>query len=275
MQSKIILCLFAAVFALSSTELFGQSENNIVTFYPLADSVSMTPYPIRYYEIKCRKNLMNRYVTFIGRKKEKTILIAAISLAPIKKLSNEMRLEVEFRGPRPYLGEVSTWGYIFDRNGDGKIDYLALVGGAAAIEDSTIADDFPGFQSPMNVKQFGQYIEHTRILFNHWADDNYDGEIDAVIHYDMDPIRNWMKRWLVTRSTKFDGRFDDVWAFRGKITPDHEITNFTPTEVPYYELGGDQSKITKKMLDNTSGFLQLINRALAACKIGADRLQHP
>ena len=83
-----------------------------------------------------------------------------------------------------------------------------------------------------------------------------------------------MKRWLVARATKFDGGFDDVWAFRGKITPDHEITNFTPTEVPYYELGGDKSVLTRKMLDDTSGFLQLINRALAACKIRPDQLMH-
>jgi len=259
---------------LAAADTSAQSGVDVVNFYPVADSVTQTPFPIGRYEIKYRKNLMGRYVTFIGKKKDRKVLIAAITMEPIKSVQKDMRLSVEFHGPKPYIGEVSTWGYIFDRNGDGRIDYLALVGGAAAVEDSSITDDFPGFQNPMSRKQFEQYIEHTRIMFNHYADDNYDGEIDAVVHYDMDPIRNWMKRWLVVRSTKFDGQFEEVWAFRGKMSPNQEITNFTPTEVPYYELGSDRSVMTKQVFDEASGFLQLINRALAECKIKPDQLLH-
>lgn len=265
--------LLIILFFLINIITIGFSQSTILSFYHTADSIGSFPLPIDQYEIKTQKKLMDRYVTFIGKKKEKTICIAAVTLAPIKNLQKELDLTVEFHGPKPYIGEVTTWGYIFDRNGDGKIDYLALVSGAAAVEDSTITDDFPGFGSPMNKKQFGQYIGHCQILFNHWADDNFDGTIDAVVHYDMDPIRNWMKRHLVIRSTAFDGNFDDVWAFRGKITSTHEITPFTKTEVPFYELGSNESTFTKKMMDQTSGILQLINRAAALLKIGADRFR--
>jgi len=251
----------------------GYTQSDILTFYPVADSISSFPLPINQYEIKTQKKLMDRYVTFIGKKKENTICIAAVTLTPIRNLQKELSLTVQFQGPKLYIGEVTTWGYIFDRNGDGKIDYLALVGGAAAVEDSTIADDFPGFGSPMNRKQFEQYIGHCQILFNHWADDNFDGTIDAVVHYDMDPIRNWMKRRLVIRSTGFDGKFEEVWAFRGKITSTREITPFTETEVPFYELGSNQSTFTKKMMDQSSGILQLINRAIVLCKIGAEKFR--
>jgi len=261
------------LFLLMSLMTIGFSQSTILSFYHTADSIGSFPLPINQYEIKAQKKLMDRYVTFIGKKKEKTICIAAVTLTPIKNLQKELDLTVEFHGPKPYIGEVTTWGYIFDRNGDGKIDYLALVGGAAAVEDSTMTDDFPGFGSPMSKKQFGQYIGRCQILFNHWADDNFDGTIDAVVHYDMDPIRNWMKRHLVIRSTAFDGNFEDVWAFRGKITSTHELTPFTKTEVPFYELGSNQSTFTKKMMDQTSGILQLINRAAALLKIGADRFR--
>lgn len=268
MRSLLILTIL-----LWNTIEIGFAQSNILTFYPVADSISSFPLPINQYEIKLKKKLMDRYVTFIGKKKEKTICIAAVTLTPIKNLQKEIMLTVQFQGPKPYIGEVTTWGYIFDRNGDGKIDYLALVGGAAAVEDSTIADDFPGFGSPMNKKQFEQYIGHCQILFNHWADDNFDGTIDAVVHYDMDPIRNWMKRWLVIRSTAFDGNFDEVWAFRQKITSTHEITPFTATEVPFYELGSNQTVFTKKMMDQSSGILQLINRAIELCHIRAEKFR--
>lgn len=250
--------------------LHAQDGSTIITFYRTADSLSAYPSPIGEYEIKCQKKLMKRYVTFIGRKGEKKIFIAAITLKPIKNLKKELSLAVQFQGPKPALGEISTWGYVFDRNSNGTLDYLALVGCAAAVEDQNFPDDFPGFGSQMNAKQFERYVNSCKIVFNHWADDNYDGKIDAVIHFDMDPFRNWVRRNLLIRSTTFDGKFDDVQAFREKISSAAASVEFTPTEVPYYPLGSNKGKITKADFDRTSALLNLLNRAAALCKVGAE-----
>jgi hypothetical protein len=247
-----------------------QEKESVLTFFRTADSISAFPSPITAYEIKCQRKLMKRYVTFIGRKGDQRIFIAAITLKPIKNLRKELTLTAKLEGPKPSLGETSTWGYVFDRNGDGRLDYLALVGTAAAVEGENFPDDFPGFGSPMSAKQFERYIGSCRIVFNHWADDNYDGTIDAGVLFDMDPFRNWVMRNLLVRSTKFNGKFDDVRAFRTNIASATASVDFTPTEVPYYPLGSNKGTITKSMFDDATALLSLLNRAAALCKVGAE-----
>jgi hypothetical protein len=257
-----------AVFCLLAPSARGQEAETIMGFYRTADSLSAYPSPITTYEIKCQRRVMKRYVTFIGRKGEKKIYIAAVTLKPLKNLSKQLALTARFDGPQPSLGETSTWGYVFDRNDDGKLDYLALVGAAAAVEGENFPDDFPGFGSPMSTEQFERYIANCRIVFNHWADDNYDGTIDAGVLFDMDPFRNWVRRNLLIRSTAFNGKFDDVRAFRTDIATATASAEFTPTEVPYYPLGSNRGTITKSMFDETTALLSLLNRAAALCKVG-------
>jgi hypothetical protein len=264
---KLMLTL---LFLLTLPAAAQEGGGTIMGFYRTADSLSAFPSPINTYEIKCQRKLMKRYVTFIGRKGEKKIYIAAVTLKPIKNLSKELTLTARFDGPKPTLGETSTWGYVFDRNGDGKLDYLALVGTAAAVEGENFPDDWPGFGSAMSPKQFERYIASCRIVFNHWADDNFDGRIDAGVLFDMDPFRNWVLRNLLVRCTKFDGKFDDVRAFRTNIDAATPSADFTPTEVPYYPLGSNKGKITKSLFDDATALLTLLNRAAALCKVGVE-----
>ncbi len=258
----------AALIGTAGASGLGQ-ERSILSFYPTADSIVAYPSPIGRYEIKCWKKISSNYVTFIGKKGEKRVLIAAVTTRRLKNLRSDISLTVQFHGPRPYFGDITTWGYIFDRNGDGLIDYMALVAGAAAVEDEKIPEDFPGFQQAMSKQQFELYISHTRIVFNHWADDDYDGRIDAAVQYDMNPFRSWVRRYLLIRCTKFDDRFDDVRAFRGKISTATASANFTPEEVPYYPMGESQGKFTTKLFAENSNIMALINRAARSCGLGA------
>lgn len=257
-------------FALVPSLLFGQ--RNIVDFYRYADSLTQTPPLIGELKILGQKKLSDRYVTFIGYPQDKSVFIAAVTLQPIKKLNEELSLAVRFKKMIPDLGKISTWGYVFDRNHDGKIDYMALVGGAAPYKDSEFPADYPRRGEPLLNAQMEYYISHCRIAFDHWADDNYDGKLDAVIHIDMDPERDYVDRQIVARSTKFNGVFDDVWAFRGSdgVLPDS--VPHTAAGVAYHPIQKPPDFITQAMLDDKSGIMKLLNTALKQLKLTAKNL---
>ncbi len=244
-----------------------QEEGGIVGFYPSADSICTYPTLDRPLAVICRKKLLGRYVTFIGYKDTKKVFMASVTLKPVMNPDSEISRVVAFDGIKPTLGKVETWGYVFDRNGDGKIDYLALVEGAGAFEDDDLPDDYPVRGQPLNRPELEVYVGHCRLIFNHWADDNYDGTIDAGIICDADSMRDWIARRIVVRSTKFNGTFDDVWGFKTNITARRDSIGHDPTSVPYHALGKFWARIDKAVLQEKTGVLQLLNRAAKECGI--------
>ncbi|MBI1805775.1 MAG: hypothetical protein HYR76_01835 [Ignavibacteria bacterium] len=251
--------------------LFGQEENkSLLGFYPTADSISEFPPLEAELAIICQKKIGKHYVTFIGRKDEKKIFIAAVTLKPVKDIKKEISLTVNFDGVKPNVGKVSTWGYVFDRNNDGKIDYMALIGGAGAFEGKNFPDEYPVRDQHLDMQQLELFVSHCKLIFNHWADDNFDDTLDAMVHIDIDPVRDWVKRKMVIRSTKFDGKFDDVWAFIDKITEDPDTVEHTSTSVAFRPIGKLSGQITKETLMEKTAVLQLLNRAAAQCGVTKD-----
>lgn len=241
------------------------SQEDILQFYPHADSVTQYPPFTSELSVLCSQKVSGRYVSFIGFKKDKRVLIAAVTLEELKNFSKQIALTVNFDGAKPTAGKISTWGYVFDRNADGKIDYLALVGGAGPYKDKDFPEDFPmrGFPLP---KEYIEYlVTRSKIIFNHWGDDNYDGSIDAVIHVDMDRNRDWVDRHLVVRSTDFDSTFNDVWAFTLNDLSARDTVRHTSTAVQYHPVGQPEGEITPKALSEKSAILRLLNRAARAC----------
>lgn len=244
--------------------------NDIIDFHRYADSVCSFP-PIDQELVKvCQKRLQNRYITFVGIRGYDRVLIAAVTLQPIRDVKKSISLTVEFDGITPTTGKISTWGYLFDRNGDGNIDYMALVGGGAAFKKRSFPEDYPVRGQYLTYDQLEYSVNNCKLVFNHWADDNFDNMIDAVIHIDMDQNREWVNRQLVVRSTAFDGKFDEVWAFRERIDSEYDTLTFTSDKVPYHPIGKPQDAITKSTLIEKTGILQLINRAIAECKLSKD-----
>jgi hypothetical protein len=256
--------------ALAVVLLVGQAarsqEKSIVDFYPHADSVCQFPPIGKDLVIVCQKKLSRRYVTFVGLQGERRVLLAAVTVKPLPDPRKSISLSVNFEGINPTAGKISTWGYVYDRNRDGAIDYLALVGGAAAYKPPDFYETTPERSQAMTEDQADYYVGHCRIVFNHWADDNNDGVLDAAIQIDMDPDRDWVDHQIVVRSTNFDGEFDDVWGFRWEMGVDRDSVDHSLTSVPYHPIGKPKAAIIDAAAFNErTGILRLLNQAAKEC----------
>ncbi len=247
-------------------------SNSIIDFYAYADSITQLPPVDKEMKVICSHKLDGKNVTFIGFSGEPFIRIVAVTLSPITDVKKEISLTVDFEGIHPTPGKISTWAYMYDRNGDGKIDYLALVGGAAAFEGADFPDNFPKHGQPMSRKQIDYFVGQCRTIFNHVADDNYDGKIDAMVQVDMDPDREWVRRKLLVRSTSFDSTFDDVRAFRNSFADAVDTVRHTPHSVPYHPVAEPADVIDRRMFESRTAILDLINRAIRACKLTPQQL---
>ncbi len=272
LKSCTQLFILLSVIALLISPRAGAQSNNILGYYAYVDSLVYFPPLDKEPYVISSQEIGGNFVTFVGFKGDSIVRIVAVTAKPITDIKKEISLTVDFDGPMPTPGKVTTWGYIFDRNNDGKIDYMALVGGAAAYEGDDFPENFPLRGQPLTREQVDYFVGACKIIFNHITDDNYDGKVDALVQADMDPKRDWVRRELLIRSTRYNDTFDDVRAFRG--TPDKSPEYLKPGSkgVPYHPVGKPPAVINKATFDEKTAILNLINTALESCKIGAGQL---
>lgn len=253
--------IFIAALVLAGGIITARAQSDLAEFFPVADSVTTHPPFTTELEVFGQQKIMDRYISFVGFGKTKNVLYVTFTAEPVADPVADVSPIVGYDGPRPTLGKVQTWGYVFDRNGDGRVDYLALVGGAAAFEDGDFPPNFPRRSETLMLHHVELFVRKCKLVFNHWADDNFDGRLDGVIHVDVDPERDWVYRYIGARSLKFDGKFDDVWAFRTDTSSFNDSVSFTAGEVACRPIGAPAGAITQKSLEEKSAILTLINQA--------------
>jgi hypothetical protein len=257
---------------LLATTAYAQT-GSILDFYDYADSVAMVPPVDKPMHILCHHTVEGKIVTFIGFGNDSVARIAVVTLAPLTDPAKEVSLTVDFKDITPSAGKITTWGYMYDRNGDGKIDYLALVGGAAAYKGADFSESMPKQPKAMTRKDIDYLLAQCRIIFNHYADDNYDGTLDALVQVDMDPTRDWVDHRILVRSSAFGKSFDDVRSFRIALQKDAvDTVAHMSNSVPYYPVGKPRSVIDGRMFEDRTAILSLINRAAASCKLQKEQL---
>jgi len=263
------LLLLSTVFTAAS---FGQNPS-MLEWYMTADSVTQFP-PIDQKLEMVDKKIGKYYVTMVGIKGQPEVLLMAITLKMITDVKS-IELTVNFDGIKPKMGEVTTWAYVFDRNRDGKVDYIALLTAAAAYEGDDFPEDFPVGKGALNKEQQEYFIGHAKLIFDHWADDNFDGKLDACVVNDLDPVRDLVIRQIVVRSSKFNYSLDDVWAFRSNIKGDREPMPHTAKEVKYRPITQGTGAVAKSSFLEKDAILELINGAAKAFQLIDENFYHP
>ncbi|MBI3193981.1 MAG: hypothetical protein HYZ34_05850 [Ignavibacteriae bacterium] len=264
-QKRISVLL--PLLALLMVSNFTLAQLPLLESYPVMDSVIRYPVRQESLMVLCKKKISERHITFVGVRGMDNVLLVAVTLEPIANVNKDISLTVQFTGINPKPGKVETWGYVYDRNHDGKIDYLSLLGGAAPFWANDVPEYFPGRGVAMDMDQMEMFVSHSDLVFNHWADDNYDGKLDGVIHVDMFEERDWVKRRLMVRSSKFNDEYDDITSFRKRPGDLEDTIEVNESGVPYIPIGKPKEEINKKMFEEKTAILDLLNKAVVSCNL--------
>jgi len=256
-------------------------------FYPVAEETILHPPEIGSMKILCSKKLAEgAHYSFVGGRDGKVILTVLTS-KPIKELSKVIMLEVMFRTspnaiiPTAMPGPAGSldWSYVYDRNRDGKVDYLAYLYSALPFKPNNFPPEYPKMKDgklqfrpkdPYSMEYIQMMIRESRMIFSHHADDNFDGATDVAIASFHDSFRPmWVEEFGVLRSTRFDGKVDENWTFRHDI---RERTGNVPVSKGHFLLQNDQPPDNRRTGEEWLGFgdriMEQANRFAEECGFG-------
>jgi len=168
------------------------------------------------------------HITFVGGPDKKVVLVI-FSDKRVEDLSRVITLKPVFVQLSEDTPPVATarasreatldWAYVYDRNGDGRIDYIAYLFAVLPVKPDDFPSDYPKGGKITSVEQIELVYTNSRLIFGHYADDNFDGATDAVVAAVLDPDRYpWVEQFGVLRSKQVDGNIDETWTFKKNIT---------------------------------------------------------
>jgi hypothetical protein len=249
-------------FALISTP----ARAGIIEFYPVASARTNTGVDPAKLKSVGDLEIDGTHVAFWGYDKRQPILF---SLTPFKVKDPEKQLAM---GDKLSGKETSQdWGYLFDRNADGKVDYVCYLMGPMPVKGSDFRSDFPKRVPGENTMYEGadlQYMfEHLRGIFYHAGDDDFDGKADGFVLCSMDPDRDWVDGYGLFRSTKAGAGIDEARRFTDDITKPTGVPKRVEGGWAWLALNGKSRTIGPEMLDRWSSLLAQLNTAAVAFKL--------
>ncbi len=200
----LTILLLALGFALPAAA----DPGDAVAFYGIADAWTQGRHALSEMRVACTRPLQGVYLSLLADASGK-VVIAAVSAKPPRDAESLLG-----RGP----DSTRDWAWLWDRNHDGAVDYLAFFLGSDLVAPGALPADFPRGKSPkLTSAQLDYVLQHMRSIFYHAADDNFDGNADAAVY----PYRDaetwiWVRGFFILRSTRFDGKVDQDWAFAGR-----------------------------------------------------------
>lgn len=271
------------------------AQDSIISFYPKVYAKTQSPPEESQLKIVAQLQMGDRFVNFVGTDKQKVLLVA-ITKQQLKNPKKSIALKLKFvtieenlttrlgkytipYGIVPYVGEVVDWGYVFDRNQDGKIDYLAYFVGTLPVKQKDFPEDFPKGDvveryllgdNPLTGGFLEVYTKSCQHIFIHSADDNFDGKVDGLIFETVDAERNWVDRWMIIRSRDFDDIPDTCWCFKENIQI--KVTDCIKTQRGFWtrRSGGLWPEFRTEHLVKVSEIMTTINEAASKCGLTKD-----
>jgi hypothetical protein len=141
--------IFTVVTSICVPSLQGQSD--VVSFHPVAAAQAIHPPSLDSLTTLCSPKLEFRgdrgWVTFVGVQRGDAIL--GVLGPKVERLSESISLDtVAGKFPpsaRPGFNSTLDWAYLWDRNADGRVDYVAYLDGAVPVLPDSTPADYPTF----------------------------------------------------------------------------------------------------------------------------------
>ncbi len=245
---------------------------DILTSYPKAVARTAAPPAADSLSIVCQKKLDDTFVSLLAAGDKRPILVAFTRTKlsdPARRISFNPLLLFPKSGPamKPGYGDVKDWAYIFDRNGDGQVDYMAFVIGPYPMErDNPPPADYPKDGKQLKREHLHWAIDNMGIIFLHMASDNFDGEIDAIAteEWAANTVQ-WADHKVLLRLAP-DGKIQ-AWRFKNDITQPLAPPAPPADRAAVRSPGLHNAEVSAADFKNISTLMKLVNRAAAECKL--------
>ena len=229
----------------------------ILSFYPRVATLMSSQDKIDTKVIECSKSLglFKGYFTLARPEDNRAVLFLFTDKGPITNIKQVDNLD---------------WGYIYDRNGDGWVDYFTYLDNALPVKTKEIAHLIPsnpglkhGESMPINSQEeLMLIIKHSQLVFTHNADDNYDGKTDGVVAATWDSENPmWIYGNALLRSRSYTQKVDEGWKFFSDIqNPSGAVPQLSGEyNISFYMAGNP--------LEMSSDLLKSINKGIRKCRL--------
>lgn len=267
-RSAAALAVSAVLLAAPALAPSTRAASGIEAFYPQASARTGFLLEPKTLVIAAQEEQDGHNIALMGTDPKKPFLF---SMTPFYLIHPDVQLSFGGRAPsKEFPNPSPNWGYVFDRNGDGKADYLCYYAGQKPVKGPGFPPDFPKREADGKLRLKEAHIlylvSRMRAIFFHVADDDFDGRVDGVVLYSLDPSRDWVDGWGLFRNTKPGAGADVAILFRDDITK--------PTGKPKREgegwawigAGGKKATVGAALFDGWSQILARVNRT--AEKVG-------
>lgn len=268
-----LVLMMVGLMAFRAGKSYAGPSEGVLGFYPHAAAVTQHPPEIDDLRKLCEHKIDGLYASLWGVEPRKPQLVV-FHKSRINQLTNVVTLKIRYNpAPTARVSQEGSldWGYVFDRNSDGLFDYVAFLSGARPVEGTDFPSDYPkgGLGVKISFKDLELTIKSGRLVFKHYADDNFDGSADAVVAPIPDLERPfWIRSYGVLRSTGFNGTVDEDWVFvedivsrKGRIPKTAKGYMMVNAEPPQIQEGD------MWLADGTS-LLKMINETVKQCGWG-------
>jgi hypothetical protein len=242
---------------------------DVVTFYPRVPSALAAGPDLSRYGIECSVPIQGEGYFTLARSEDGKAALFILTAQAVTDLTKV----VSFGDPKKSM----DWGFLYDRNGDGWVDYIAFLLGAMPVETPEIVAKVPKRPTPqvdaegqfklkMSREEFDLSSRTVRLVFIHHADDDFDGKVDAIVSALRDPDRYaWIYRRAVLRSRSHTQGTDEDWVFEQDITHrEGPIPRAADGRLVRLEGLGN---VRENHLEEFSVLFQLTNEGLRNCRI--------
>lgn len=207
-RKKFRTLLLAAVVSLAcvpAAQAADTAPQEIRQFHKQAYALTLSPPDPASFRTVCEADLADRRVSFIAAG-DGPVIIAAITAGHIADPRKDISTMPAFfeKAGQPGLsvtpGPVADWGYVWDRNRDGRIDYLAYLIGPNPVKTEGASFGLPAPGKPFASKeQYLTVIKSLRQVFWHMADEDFDGEADAFALMGQEST-GWWRDWFIVHA---------------------------------------------------------------------------
>ena len=286
--------LLASLLSPAAAEEPARTPPGILDFYATARAAAASPVDEKALVVLCQeapaaeapKGYESLWVSFIGTAPSQ-VLLFAFTKERFASPSEVVTLRPRYNPlPTARFSKSATldWGYVHDRDADGRVDYVAYLQNAHAVLPDPLPEGFPtarpgpdGTVKNVSKELLYAVVDSAQMVFRHYADDDRDGKFDAMVIEEFDPDRPmFVKDWVVYRPSKPGGPIDEAWAFRGDIQERRRAVERGPEGylLPA-EATGERRAPVEGQLAAASRWLQVVNHALERCRARNTVLELP